>query len=40
VASRSCCSSLTSDIRIVDADSELLRQLVLDPADDYQRQSA
>ncbi|HET6316342.1 MAG TPA: IS481 family transposase [Chloroflexota bacterium] len=28
------------DIRIVDADGELLRQLVLDPTRDYQRQSA
>jgi transposase InsO family protein len=28
------------DIRIVDADGELLRELVLDPARDYQRQSA
>ena len=28
------------DIRIVDADGELLRALVLDPTRDYQRQSA
>lgn len=28
------------DIRIVDADGELLRELVLDPTRDYQRQSA
>jgi hypothetical protein len=28
------------DIRIVDADGELLRQLILDPTRDYQRQSA
>jgi len=27
-------------IRIVDADGELLRKLVLDPTRDYQRQSA
>jgi hypothetical protein len=28
------------DIRIVDGDGELLRELVLDPTRDYQRQSA
>jgi len=28
------------DIRIVDADGELLRALVLDPTRDYERQSA
>ena len=28
------------DVRIVDADGELLRELVLDPTRDYQRQSA
>jgi hypothetical protein len=28
------------EVRIVDADGELLRELVLDPTRDYQRQSA